>query len=352
MQTWEKIKENPSLINQYLIREKVIDVIRSFFKKQKFHEVQTPILVPTPSCEPNLEVFQTQFKTFKGTKRKAYLIMSPEYSIKKLLSAGIGNCFETTRCFRNEEEVSTLHNPEFTMLEWYRVNANYMDIMDDFEHLFIDIIKTTNPKVNLTKWSYQNKLYNITPPWTKITISEAFEKYASVDTDTLLSERGLIEKAKSFGYSVNDKTTWEEVFYQILFNKIELSLKSTHKPYFLYDYPISQAWLSRKKASDPRFAERFEVFIAGIELGNCFSELLDAGEQKYRLEKSFLERKKTGKSLYPIDDQLIKALALGLPEVAGIAVGVDRLIMLAGDFSNISDTLFFPAKEIFDLSQT
>lgn len=352
MQTWEKIKENPSLLEKQLVRERIIDCIRSFFKKQKFHEVQTPILVPTPSCEPNLEVFKTQLKTLKGTQRDAFLIMSPEYSIKKLLSAGIGNCFEITKCFRNEEEVSSFHNPEFTMLEWYHVNANYMTVMGDFENLFVEIVKDLNPKADLKKWEYQNNFYDITPPWGRITVAEAFEKYAAVDTDTLVSEKGLIEKAGSMGYNINNATTWEQAFYQILFNNIEPSLRNENKPYFLYDYPVSQASLSKVKESDPRFAERFEVFLAGIELGNCFSELLNADEQKMRFEKDLMERQLNKKTPYTIDTELIKALSKGMPEVSGIAVGVDRLIMLAGNFKSISETLFFPAQEIFDLSDT
>jgi len=351
MQTWEKIKNNQNLLGRYFIREKVIDSIRTFFKKQNFHEVQTPILVPTPSCEPNLEVFETELRTFKGAKRDVYLIMSPEYSIKKLLAAGIGNCFEIAKCFRNKEEASRLHNPEFTMLEWYRVNANYQEIMNDIEKLFLYIVKTLDPKFDIRKWRYKNEIYNISPPWLRITISEAFNKYANIDTDTLLSEKDLKEKAKQKGYKVGKQTTWEEVFNQILFNEIEPELNRLHKPYFLYDYPLSQASLSRKKADDPRFAERFEVFLAGIELGNCFSELIDSKEQKSRFQKELSERKKQGKAEYGIDNELIKALSSGMPEVAGIAVGVDRLVMLAGNFDSISDTLFFPAEEIFDLKE-
>jgi len=352
MQTWEKIRNNPELLERYFVREKVIGAIRSFFKTQDFHEVQTPILVPTPSCEANLEVFQTELRTLKGKKRNGYLIMSPEYSIKKLLAAGIGNCFEITKCFRNEEEVSKLHNPEFTMLEWYRINSDYIRVMEDFEGLFIDIIKKINPNFDLKNWTYQNESYDISLPWTRITIAEAFQKLAHIDTDTLLSEQGLLEIAKDKGYKVSEKTAWEEIFYQIIFNEIEPELKKTGKPYFLYDYPVSQASLSKKKESDPRFAERFEVFVASTELGNCFSELLDAKEQKTRFEKDLAERKRNGKTMYSVDEELIKALNSGMPEVSGIAVGVDRLVMLAGNFETLSDTLFFPANEIFDLEDT
>lgn len=314
-------------MNQYLVREKVIDTIRYFFKSQGFHEVFTPELVPVPSIEPNLEVFETELRTSKGLKRRGFLIMSPEFSIKKLLSAGVGNCFEITRCFRNEEEVSSLHNPEFTMLEWYRVQADYTDVMKDFEQLFTKIIMEVNPKVDLSKWKYQGETYDLSLPWPRISFERAFAKFA--------------------GKKIEDVK--DEDFYQIFFNDIEPKLRESGRPAIIYDYPISQAALSRPKASDPRFAERFEVFLAGVELGNCFSELTDAVEQKKRFESDLTLRRAQHKSDYPIDDDLIDALEAGLPPVSGIAVGVDRLIMLAADVPSIADTLFFPGKELFDL---
>jgi len=314
-------------MDQYLVREKVIDTIRSFFKSRGFHEVFTPILVQVPSIEPNLEVFETQLRTYKGLKRRGFLIMSPEYSIKKLLAAGIGDCFEIMKCFRNEEELSSLHNPEFTMLEWYRVGADYKDVMKDFEKLFCEIIKKVNPKVDLSKWEYQGETYDLSLPWPRISFEEAFVKYAGKK----------IEEVKA------------EDFYQIFFNEIEPKLRESGKPVIVYDYPISQAALARPKASDPRFAERFEVFLAGVELGNCFSELTDAKEQKRRFEADLAERKRLGKTAYPIDEDLIEALKEGLPVVSGIAVGVDRLTMLVADVPSISETLFFPGSELFDL---
>jgi len=326
MRTWQKIKANPKILDKYLVREQVVDTIRSFFKNQGFREVFTPILVPIPSTEPNLEVFKTELKTSKNIRRDAYLIMSPEFSIKKLLAAGIGNCFEVTKCFRNEEEVSFLHNPEFTMLEWYRTKANYFDVMEDFENLFCEIIKKVNPTADQSKWEYQGRRYDLTQPWPRIKLGEAFNKYAAVD---------ILE--------VED-----EDFYKIYFNKIEPELLKLGKPYFIYDYPISQAALS-KPAHNPNFAERFEVFLAGVELGNCFSELTDAKVQKERFKKDKKDRQKLGKANYPIDEDLLKALESGLPEVSGIAVGVDRLVMLAADTSTIEETIFFPGKELFDL---
>ncbi len=328
MKTWQKIKEKPTLLAGYLAREKVIDTIRSFFKDQGFREVFTPVMVPVPSIEPNLEVFETELRTSRGEKRRGFLIMSPEFSIKKLLAAGVGSCFEITKCFRNEEEVSRLHSPEFTILEWYRVGADYINVMEDFENLFCSIVKKVRGEgVDLSKFKYLDKEYDLTLPWPRISVAEAFQKYAN---------KNVLEVS-------------EEDFYKIFFNNIEPELAKSGKPFFIYDYPISQASLSRPSKKDPRFAERFEVFLAGIELGNCFSELTDAKEQRRRFDEDLSTRKKMGKTDYPIDNDLIDALASGLPEVSGIAVGVDRLVMLAADAESVADTLFFPGDEIFNI---
>lgn len=349
MKTWQRIKRDPALLPQYFVREQVVDTIRRFFKDQGFHEVFTPILVPIPSAESNLEVFKTEYRTNSGYKKSAFLIMSPEYAIKKILAAGVGNCFEIAHCFRNEEEISRLHNPEFTMLEWYRVGANYRDIMDDFENLFTRIIKETNPQVNLGDWDYQGEKYDISLPWPRISVKETFQKYCGISSETLVSEKGLIRAAQQKHYFVDGKTTWEQAFYQIFFNEIEPALKKSHRPMIVYDYPKSQAALARLKESDPRFAERFEVFLAGMELGNCFSELTDWQEQAQRFKKDISERKKLHKTEYGIDEDFINALKEGMPDVSGIAVGVDRLIMLAADVPTVADTMFFPASELFDL---
>lgn len=348
MKTWQKIKENPELLERYLVREKVIDTIRVFFKSQGFHEVSTPILVPVPSIEPNLEVFETELRTASGAKKRSFLIMSPEFSIKKLLAAGIGSCFEITQCFRNNEEISRLHNPEFTMLEWYRVGADYRKIMEDFEQLFTRIISNQVSHAPLDKFPYQGEIYDLSLPWPRLSVAEAFQKFCQIDTESLLSEK-LIEIGQGRGYKISPDTTWEQMFNQFFFNEIEPKLKATKKPAIIFDYPASEASLSRPKKSDPRFAERFEIFLAGIELGNCFSELTDAAEQKNRFTDDRTARKSLGKTDYSIDEDLIDALKSGIPEVAGIAVGIDRLVMLAANVDSISDVLFFPGSELFSL---
>lgn len=342
MKTWQKVKENPDLLKTYFVREKVIQTIRKYFLDQNFHEVFTPIMVPIPSIEPNLEVFETQLRTSTGKQKRAFLISSPEYAHKRLLSAGVGSLFEITHSFRNEEEVSRLHSPEFTILEWYKVNSDYTDTMRDFENLFLKII-------GFNKLVYQTEEYDLTLPWPRISVAEAFQKFAGIDTETMLSEEKLLNAGKQKGYIVDENVTWEQMFYQIFLNEIETKIRDSHKPYFVYDYPIAQASLSRPKEEDPRFAERFEVFLAGVELGNCFSELTDAEAQHKRFEEDLAERKRHGKTDFPIDEDFIKALRSGMPTCSGIAVGVDRLIMLAADVPTVSDTIFFPDNELFDL---
>jgi elongation factor P--(R)-beta-lysine ligase len=348
MNTWKRLRQEPELWQRYWVREKVVDEIRAFFKHKGFHEAYTPILVPTPSAEPNLEVFEARLTTAREEARRGFLILSPEYSLKKLLAAGSGDLFEITRCFRNGEEVSRGHNPEFTMLEWYRTKADYTAIMEDVEDLVIHLIESVTPKLNLQQFSFQGQVYDVRKPWPRISVPEAFERWAGIDTETLLSER-LVAAGRAKGYAVNEETTWEHVFYQILLNEIEPQFQTMKQPVILYDYPLSQAALSKPKKDEPRLAERFEVFLAGLELGNCFSELTDWKEQQLRLEQDLTERRRAGKTPYGIDDDFIEALKAGMPEAAGIAVGVDRLVMLMADVATVAETLFFPAAELFDL---
>lgn len=348
IKVWQKLHQNSSIIQPFYIREKVIDAIRLHLKSQKFLEVETPKLLPQPSTEPFLEVFQTQLKFAEGDAHHAFLPSSPEFALKKLLVAGVGSCFEICKSFRNGEGRSSRHNPEFTILEFYRTPADYTNIMRDVEELFASIHRSvfpnnTNPTFPLP---YQNKLYKLNAPWERISVAEAFQKYAGIDEDTMLDHAKLLAAGKQKGYVVTDQTTWEEMYNQIMFNEIEPHLE-TQTPTFLYDYPASQAALSQKKQSDPRFAERFEVFLAGFELGNAFTELTDWKEQEQRCLADLEERKKLGKTPFGLDQDFIDALKLGMPPTGGIAMGVDRIVALFADVPAIQDTLFFPIDDLF-----
>lgn len=346
--TFQKLKQHPELWERYWVREKVIDAIRAYFKGEGFHEAEVPLLLPTPSTEPFLEVFQTELKDDQGHTWQGFLPSSPEFALKKLLSAGSGRVFTITKSFRNGEGRSSRHNPEFTILEWYRTPGDYMDVASDFEGLMRAIMDQTKQQTNKLPYQleYQGKTYDLSSPWERITVAAAFEKYSGIDTETMLDSGKLKAKGKEKGYQVSDKTTWEEIWNQIIANEIEPNLGKTG-PTILYDYPVAQAALSKKKASDPRFAERFEVFMAGLELGNCFSELTDWREQERRCLADLAERKALGRTEFPMDTDFIEALKLGMPETGGIAVGVDRLVALFADSPDIAETLFFPVGELF-----
>lgn len=350
--TWQKIKADPSLVARYLVREQVIDSIRTYFKTNGFHEVDTPLIVRYPGTEPFLEVFETQLRLADGRKSPGYLITSPEFSLKKLISAGMGSIFQICKCFRNEEGLSERHNPEFTMIEWYHVNADYTDVMTDFEQLMLSIGEATNRlrvENGKTLFTYLNRTFDLTGPYPRITVAEAFSTYVGLEADDMLNRTAIVAEAGKRGYAVTADTTWEEAYNQLFLNLIEPELAKLDTPVFVTEYPASQAALSKRKASDPRFAERFEVYLGGLELGNAFSELTDAKEQEERIREDLQVRKDLGKVEYGMDEDFIEALQSGMPETGGIAVGVDRLVMLFANAPSIQDVLLFPAHEVFEV---
>ncbi len=348
MTTWQKLHDQSELIPQFLIREKVIDGIRQFFKKHHFHEVETPLLVKYPGTEPYLEVFETTLKTEEGDQERAFLLTSPEYAMKKLLVAGFDNIFQICKSFRNGEGIGPTHNHEFTILEWYRSQADYTDIMQDCEDLLLFLLHQLQPQA-ANQLTYQGREYDLSPHWPKFTVAELFHQYIGLTADQLLDENQIKQKAVELGYQINSDDTWETIYFQLFLNEIEPELAKLNRPVFVYEYPASQAALSKKKKSDPRFAERFELYLGGLELGNAFSELTDATEQQARFESELELRKTSGKTPYGLDTDFIEALQIGMPETGGIAVGVDRLVMLFADVPTIQDTLFFSTQEIFGL---
>jgi len=353
MKTWQRLRESPELWERYFIREKVLTAIRRFFLDRGFHEIETPYLTPYLPPESYLDIFATTLYSRNRIPTIAFLPTSPEPFIKKLLVAGIGKCFAMPKSFRNTEDKSKTHNPEFTILEWYRVNADYTDIMRDCEDLLVFINtylsrskRNAEGTTSTTKLVYQGKNVDLSRPWERITVADAFKRFAHIDLVKAFKRDALAKLAKVKGYHVDIKDSWEELFHQIFLNEIEHRL-GRGKPTIIYDYPAKLAALSRKKISDPRFAERFEFYIEGLELGDAYSELTDWREQLARFGEEDAERKRLGKVRHPIDMDFIAALKTGMPKAGGIAIGVDRLIMLFADVDDIADTLFFPAKEEF-----
>lgn len=353
MKTWKKLRTHPDLFERYFIREKVLTAIRRFFFDRSFHEVETPYLTGSLPPESYLDIFETTLLDRNRKPSRAYLPTSPEPFLKKLLVAGIGNCFALSKSFRNTEDKSSTHNPEFTILEWYRVDADYTDIMRDCEELlqfintYLQRSKDREKNSSPSKLIYQGKSVDLSAPWERLSITESFSRYANINLLKHLDRDSMEKIAKKKGYHASHKDSWEELFHRIFLNEIEPRL-GRGKPTIVYDYPVALAALSQKKKSDPRFAERFEFYIEGLELGDAYSELTDWKEQQARFDEEQRERKRLGKVEHPIDTDFIEALKAGMPKAGGIAVGVDRLIMLYADVSDIADTLFFPGKDLFD----
>ena len=347
--TWLRLREGDDSPDSYLLRARVMRAIRAFFDARDFVEVETPLLVAAPGMEPYLDVFETQLRTARGATFRAFLTTSPEYAMKKLLVAGLPRIYQVCKAFRNGEEISAGHNPEFTILEWYRAHADYHDIMADCEQLFVAIWSSLHADTAIDAEpaiALGDGFVSLDAPWERLTVREAFLRYAGLALDDVSSLDAMRAVLVAKGYTADAATTWEQGFHQVLLNEIEPRLGST-RPTFLYDYPASLAALARRKPSDARYAERFELYIGGVELANAFSELTDAEEQLARLTEEQAERERLGKTRYAIDEDFIRALRVGMPPSGGIAMGVDRVVMLFAGVERIERTLWFPAGELF-----
>lgn len=345
----------------YFIREKVVRAIRDYFYRNNFHEVETPILVDAVIPESYLESFKTTLITRNRKKKTMFLTSSPEASMKKLLAEGFGNCFEITKSFRNSETGSYLHNPEFTILEWYKIPSTYTEIMLDCEKLILHIqnlLLTTQTTISASPFilSYQGKKIDITPPWERLTVDDALKKYANIsldeitdrtqkNTEDVFSIHKISEVAKKKGFSVSSDFTWEQIFNQIFLNEVEKHLGMYGKPLFIYDYPLPLAALAKVRADDPRIVQRFELYIAGLELGDCYNESTDTKYLTYRYKQERALIKKLGKTRVRADNEFLTAMSnIDLP-YSGIAIGVDRLCMLFTDTTRIQDVLLFPLEQ-------
>lgn len=310
--------------------------IREFFEQQNFTEVETPIMVEIPGMEPHLTPFETSFTptfaTIEPSRLPLYLNTSPEIQMKHLLGQGFGNIFQICKVFRNGETGGPLHNPEFTMLEWYRENADYMDLMTDCENL-ISFTAGGNSQ-------HGTNVSQASPPWPRKSVNELFIEHCNIDLDKHRTPKELKSAAEKQNIDTASCEEWDDIFFKIFLNHIEPKLPSG--PIFIYDYPSSQAALAKKSEKNPFFAERFELYINGIELANAFSELLDSKEQRQRLIEEQNLRKKLQKTVFPIDEEFLTALESIHQPCAGIALGLDRLFMLLLNKKSIEEVLLFP----------
>ncbi len=325
-------------------RMAVIAAIRRFFAMRDFAEVETPALQVAPGTEPHLIAFETELvEPFRdGARARLYLHTSPELAMKKLVAAGMPRIYQLARCFRNGERSAT-HHPEFTMLEWYRAGADYRALMADCEALLRAVMAAV-PAAALVRGE---RRCDPGAAWEYLTVAEAFRREGGIDLlatapDPLAPDSGRLRaEAERIGVFTNPSDTWEDVFFRIFLARIEPGL-GIAAPTVLYDYPASMAALSRIKPDDARLAERFELYAAGLELANAFTELTDAAEQRRRFAADVARKLELFGSADPIDEDFLAALDHGLPDCAGIALGVDRLVMLATGAARIEDVLWAP----------
>ena len=300
---------------------------RAFFAGRGYSEIETPYAVPTPGEEVHLRVFRTEREHPDGRREPLWLHTSPEFAMKKLLVAGAGPIFQLARVWRNGEG-SDLHAPEFTMLEWYSPGADMGSLIDETAAY----LRAVLPPV-VTCRGVTTDLSRIE----RLTVAEAFARY--VGADVLATADDAPALANAAGMRLRENETWEDLFFRLLLERIEPQIGRSH-PTFLTHWPAAQAALARRDPADPRVAERFELFVCGIELANAFVELTDAEEQRARFEADRARRHAVFGADWPLDEDFLAALTLGMPPCAGIALGFDRLSMIAAGASSIDQVLW------------
>jgi len=338
---WQEIKNQEKIKNNLIKRSDFLSKIRGFFANNGFIEIDSPLLVAKPNMESNLDVFETTLRKNNGETKTLFLITSPEFALKKILAAGLPKIYQMSKSFRNNEPWNENHNPEFTLLEWYETNVSYFDLMDQVEKL-VDHVSGHQSSI-----IFQGKEINLARPWIRLSMQEAWAKYAGVDLNDYLTYDTMRALVLKKGYTANADDSWEDLFFKIFLTEIELRFADETQPIFLYDFPVSMAAMSRVKKEDPRYAERFELYIGGLEIANAYGELIDSVEQAKRFAADQIEQVKRGLAKREIDEDFLQALQSGLPECAGIALGVDRLIMLLTDSKDIAEVVPFCVKEMF-----
>ncbi len=303
---WRLTKKKDAL----QIRAAMIRAIRTFFIERGYLEVETPTRIPGPAPEAHIDAIPSD---------GWYLHPSPELCMKRLLAAQYPRIFQITRCFRGNERGSR-HMTEFTLLEWYESGIDYYRMMEVCEEMITSVARHLGHEGDIT---YQGRQIAMYRPWARLSVREAFRRYASLSMEEAVEE---------------------DRFDEIMVGEIEPKL-GTEGPVFLYDYPAALGALARVKGADPAVAERFELYMGGLELANAFSELTDEGEQRARFEEELKMRRASGRAVYPIPEKFLEAMP-AMPESAGIALGIDRLAMIFADKGSIDDVVTFTAEEL------
>jgi lysyl-tRNA synthetase class 2 len=288
----------------------VLHALRSFFLSRDYLEVETPNRIPAPLPESHIDALPAG---------EWWLHPSPELCMKRMLAAGYERIFQISKCYRGRER-GPLHLPEFTLLEWYHAGYDYVRLMEECEDLFLYVTGALGTGSPL---HYRHREIDLSKSWERLAVKEAFDRYGSISMEKALAE---------------------DRFEEILALEIEPHLGSP-KPAFLHDYPLAFGSLARARKDNPAVAERFEIYVGGLELANGFSELNDAGEQRARFEKENEIRSKRGRAPCPMPEKFLEAISC-MPESAGIALGVDRMVMLFADAVSIDEVVSFTPEEL------
>jgi lysyl-tRNA synthetase class 2 len=314
-------------------RAAALTALRGFFAEREFLEVETPLLVPSPGLEIHLDAVVAD---------AGYLITSPEYQLKRLLAAGFERIFEVCKCFRANEH-GPHHASEFTMVEWYRGFAELDAIVRDTEELVAHVVRAVS---GLAIARIAGRSIDVTPPWPRMTVRAAMKQWANVDVIGDEPAGVLVAAVRAAGIEVAPEAAWDDAFFAAFLARVDPAIAALDRPLILEDWPAPLAALARRKPDDPLTALRFEAYVGGLELANAFGELTDPVEQRARFEDDQAVRRARGRAVYPIDARLLAALDEGLPPSAGIALGFDRLVMLATGATSIDQVLAFTAAEL------
>ena len=320
-------------------RGAITRAIRAWFDEQGFVEVETAILQVSPGNEVHLHAPRTELVADDGSRTPLFLRTSPEFACKKLLAAGETKIFEFARVFRDRER-GRLHLPEFTMLEWYRAKTGYDDVMADGVVLIAHAAQATG----IGRFSFRGTVADPFAEPELLTVAAAFERFTGIDLLATIKngmgDRAALASAAGGSASIAENDTWSDIFSKLLVEHIEPNLGQGRLT-LLYEYPLPEAALARVSPSDPRVAERFEIYACGVELANGFGELTDTQEQRRRFEAAMSEKQRRYGERYPIDEDFLSALA-AMPEASGVALGFDRLVMLASGATAVDQVVWTP----------
>ncbi len=345
MQEWWRPERFAQRRERLERRGRMVAAVRRFFAERGFVEVDTPALQASPGLEPHLAAFRTELHDPRdGTVRPRYLHTSPEFAMKKLLVAGLPLIWQLAHVFRDGERGAT-HHPEFSMLEWYRAGAEWRDLIADCEAL----LRACQTAAAAAEFAWRGRRADPRLPFERLSVAEAFARHAGIDIlatapDPLRPDLALLTAAvRAIGLEPHPGDDWEALYFRIFLDRVEPQL-GLGAPTVLHGYPASMAALARRDAQDPRLAERFELYVCGLELANAFGELTDAAEQRARFRADQQKKRTLYGETYPIDEDFLEALSCGMPEAAGIALGFDRLVMLATGAEDIEDVLWAPVR--------